>query len=338
MHPYNEYIVSEGLHLSREKVPVADVPIPVATGRSTRPRMAIRKVVAQRYLLAMALAGVAWMFIFNYLPMYGLLIAFRNYSITRPFSEAPYVGLLHFRAFFADPNFPLVMRNTFGISSLKLLVGFPIPIVFAVLLSEIRHSGFKRVVQTITYLPHFLSWVILGGIMMHWLSDIGLINRLLLEFGLLDEPVFFLAEPRMFWAIAVASEVWKETGFNAIIYLAAIAGIDPQLYEAADLDGASRYQKIRHVTLPGITGTIVILLVLNVGYLLNTNFDQILVLTNQLNIDTSNVLDLYVYRVGIQSARYSFSTAIGFFRSIIALILLISASVTTRRLTGHSMF
>ena len=334
-------MVNEPTDAGRQNRPVGPAPgnpVRAANGLSVRLRVFARSLVRQRYLLAMALAGVAWMFVFNYLPMYGLLIAFRNYSITRPFSEAPYVGLTHFRAFFADPQFPLVMRNTLGISGLKLLVGFPIPIIFAIMLSEVRHSGFKRVAQTITYLPHFLSWVILGGIMMHWLSDIGLINRLLVALGLLDEPVYFLAEPRMFWTIAVASDVWKETGFNAIIYLAAIAGIDPQLYEAANLDGATRYQKIRHVTLPGITGTIVILLVLNVGYLLNTNFDQILVLTNQLNIDTSNVLDLHVYRVGIQSGRYSFSTAIGFFRSVIALILLISASFTTRRLTGHSMF
>jgi putative aldouronate transport system permease protein len=334
-------MLNEVVDAERHPPPLTPSPgIPTATVSPLSVRLSLftRSVVRQRYLLAMALAGVAWMFIFNYLPMYGLLIAFRNYSITRPFSEAPYVGLTHFRAFFADPQFPLVMRNTLGISGLKLIVGFPIPIVFAIMLSEVPHSAFKRVVQTITYLPHFLSWVILGGIMMHWLSDIGLINRLFVALGLLDEPVYFLAQPRMFWTIAVASDVWKETGFNAIIYLAAIAGIDPQLYEAANLDGATRLQKIRHVTLPGIAGTIVILLVLNVGYLLNTNFDQILVLTNQLNIDTSNVLDLHVYRVGIQAGRYSFSTAIGFFRSVIALILLMLASFTTRRLTGHSMF
>jgi putative aldouronate transport system permease protein len=230
------------------------------------------------------------------------------------------------------------MRNTLGINGLRLAIGFPLPIVFAILLSELAWPGIKRAVQTISYLPHFISWVILGGLLVTWLSDVGIVNAILLKLHVIREPIFYLAEPRYFWWIAVVSDIWKEMGWSAIIYLAAITGIDPQLYEAATIDGATRWQKTRFVTVPSIRGAIAIMFVLTVSYLLNSNFDQIFVLKNQLNVPASDVIDIYVYRMGLQAGRFSYSTAIGLFKSVIALGLLVLSNRVARRLTGASIF
>jgi putative aldouronate transport system permease protein len=298
----------------------------------------IRRLLAQRDLQLMALLGLAWMFIFNYLPMYGIVIAFKNYNILKPVWAAPWAGFEHFREFFTDGSFVRVMRNTLGINGLRLAIGFPLPIVFAILLSELAWPGIKRAVQTISYLPHFISWVILGGLLVTWLSDVGIVNAILLKLRVIREPIFYLAEPRYFWWIAVVSDIWKELGWSAIIYLAAITGIDPQLYEAATIDGATRSQKTRYVTLPCIRGAIAIMFVLTVSYLLNSNFDQIFVLKNQLNVPASDVIDIYVYRMGLQAGRFSYSTAIGLFKSVIALGLLLLSNRVARRLTGASIF
>lgn len=298
----------------------------------------LHRIKRERYLQMMALLGVTWMVIFNYIPMYGIIIAFKDYSIIKSISEVDWVGFKWFIEVFEDENFLPVMRNTLVISLLKLIIGFPLPIVFAILLNEIRQGNFKRIVQTISYLPHFLSWVILGGIMMTWLADVGLFNEIIALVSPNHEPVNYLARPQYFYFITVISETWKELGWNAIIYLAAISGIDPQMYEAATVDGASRFQKIKFITLPSIQGTIAILFVLAVAALLNTNFDQILVLKNSLNASTAEVIDTYVYRMGIQASRFSFATAIGLFKSVIALILLLLANKTTKKLTGHGLY
>jgi putative aldouronate transport system permease protein len=298
----------------------------------------LRRLLAQRDLQVMALLGLAWMIVFNYLPMYGIVIAFKNYNIVRPIWTAPWAGLEHFREFFTDGSFVRVMRNTLGINGLRLAIGFPLPIVFAILLSELAWPGIKRAVQTISYLPHFISWVILGGLLVTWLSDVGIVNAILLKLHVIREPIFYLAEPRYFWWIAVVSDIWKEMGWSAIIYLAAITGIDPQLYEAATIDGATRWQKTRFVTVPSIRGAIAIMFVLTVSYLLNSNFDQIFVLKNQLNVPASDVIDIYVYRMGLQAGRFSYSTAIGLFKSVIALGLLVLSNRVARRLTGASIF
>ncbi|WP_138752990.1 ABC transporter permease [Paenibacillus sinopodophylli] len=298
----------------------------------------LRKLVNQRYLQAMALLGVAWMVIFNYIPIYGIIIAFKEFNIIKPISEAPWVGMDHFKAFLEDDNLKYVIRNTLGMSFLKLLIGFPLPILFALFLNEIRSIRFKRSIQTISYLPHFLSWVILGGIMTTWLADVGIINDVLLWLHIINEPIVFLAEPSYFWGLAIISDIWKELGWSAIIYLAAIAGISPELYEAATIDGAGRFQKMFYLTLPSIKGTISILFILAVSGVLNSNFDQIMVLKNQLNESTSNVIDVYVYQVGLQQARYSYSTAVGLIKSIIALILLLTANFVSKRLNNTSLF
>lgn len=292
----------------------------------------------QRYLQLMVIPGVIWMFIFNYIPMGGVAIAFKNFKITKPISAAPWVGFEHFIEFFKDEQFVSIMVNTLGISVLKLVIAFPLPILFAILINEIRSAKFKKSIQTISYLPHFISWVVLGGIMITWLSDTGMINELLVKFGVMKTPVSFLADPKYFWGLTIISDTWKELGWSAIIYLAAISGIDQQMYEAATVDGASKLQKILYVTLPAIKGTIAIMFILAVANMLNSNFDQIFMLKNVLNAPRSEVIDTYVYQMGMRAGRYSYATAIGLFKSVIAMILLLTANFTTKKLQGRSLF
>jgi len=297
----------------------------------------LRKLVSQRHIQIMALLGIAWMIIFNYIPMYGVIIAFKDYDIIRTISEAPWVGLEHFKEFLSDENFGYVMKNTLGISLLKLLT-FPLPIIFALFLNEVRSLRFKRAIQTISYLPHFLSWVVLGGILATWLSDVGIINHILMGLHFIEEPISYLAEPKYFWTIIITSDIWKELGWSAIIYLAAITGISPEMYEAATIDGAGRFQKMWYITVPAIKATISILFILAVSGVLNSNFDQILVLRNSLNDSASNVIDYYVYYTGISQGRYSYSAAIGLFKSVIAITLLLIANQVSKKLNDTSLF
>ena len=301
----------------------------------------------EKYLQAMALLGIVWMLIFNYIPMYGILIAFKkNFMVTTPlfsrkFFSTPWAthgGFQHFLNFFKDEEFLHVMATTLGISILKLIFNFTLPIIFALLLNEVRNMKFKKAIQTITYMPHFLSWVVLGGILTTWLGDGGLFNDLLIKMGVLKESVAFLAYPKYFWAITVLSDLWKELGWSAIIYLAAISGIDQEMYEAAKVDGANRWKQIWTITLPSIAPTVTIMFILAVGGLLNTNFDQILVLNNPLNAPRSNVLDIYVYQTAMRGMRYSYASAIGLFKSVIAFILLFIANQVTKRLNDTSLF
>ncbi|MGG1877054.1 ABC transporter permease subunit [Paenibacillus cisolokensis] len=298
----------------------------------------LKKLYSQRHLQIMALLGVAWMFVFNYIPMYGIIIAFKEFNIIKSISEAPWVGLDHFREFFSNDDFAVVMKNTLGISLLKLFIGFPLPIIFALFLNEVRSVRYKRTIQTISYLPHFLSWVILGGILITWLSDVGVINKLLLALNLINEPITYLAEPQYFWGIVIASDIWKELGWSAIIYLAAIASVSPEMYEAATIDGAGRFQKMWYITLPSIKATISILFILAIGGVLNSNFDQILVLRNPLNESASNVIDIFVYHTGLQNGRYSYAQAVALFKSVIAIILLLIANRVTKKLNDTSLF
>jgi putative aldouronate transport system permease protein len=292
----------------------------------------------QKYLHLMVIPGIIWMIIFNYIPMYGIIIAFKNYTIIDTFNSAPWVGLENFREFFMDDNFFVVMKNTLGISVLKLIIGFPLPIAFAIMLNELYNTRLKKYVQTISYLPHFFSWVVLGGIMINWLSQTGLMNKVLIGAGLIQEPIVFLAHPKYFWGISIISDIWKELGWNAIIYLAAIAGINPTLYEAAKIDGAGKLAQIWHITLPSIKGTITILFILAVSGILNTNFEQMLVLQNPLNLEASEVIDTFVYKMGLQSLRFSYATAVGLFKSVIAFILLVSANYTSKKINGKALF
>lgn len=292
----------------------------------------------QRILQLMVLPGIIWMLVFNYIPMGGIVIAFKKFKITRSILEAPWVGLKYFKEFLQDSNFADIMTNTLGISILKLLIGFPLPIIFALLINEIRNLKFKKFAQTISYLPHFLSWVVLGGILTTWLSKSGIINDFFIAMRIIKEPISFLGQPKYFWGIALISDSWKELGWSAIIYLAAITGVDQQMYEAATVDGATKIHKILYITLPSITGTIAIMLILQVSGLLNSNFDQIMILKNQINIESSQVIDTYVYQVGMGLGKFSYATAVGLFKSVIALVLLLISNKTCKKLLGRSLY
>jgi putative aldouronate transport system permease protein len=306
----------------------------------------IKRLEREKYIQFMALAGLLWMIVFNYLPMYGIVVAFkRNYRIIDNLFSwsfltsqwAPSGGFGHFIAFIKDPEFLNILRNTLGISLLKLFIGFPLPIIFALLLNELRSEKFKRAVQTISYLPHFLSWVILGGIITTWLSENGFLNEVLVNSGILKEGISYLAYPQYFWGIVVISDIWKGLGWSSIIYLAAIASIEQEMYEAAEIDGVGRFKKIWYITLPCIMGTITILFILAVGGLLNSNFDQILVLWNPLNSSRSNVIDIYTYHVAMRSMRFSYASAIGLFKSVVAFLLLFGANQVTKKLNDVSL-
>ncbi|WP_130607584.1 ABC transporter permease [Cohnella abietis] len=332
--------MSYTFEINKEEAAKVDAAVETAKkpGNKQTNRRWLRRFYKQRYLQIMALLGVAWIIVFNYVPMYGIIIAFKDYDIIGSISSAPWVGLDNFKEFFEDENLAYVVKNTLGISLLRLIIGFPLPILFAILLNEMRSARLKRGVQTISYLPYFLSWVILGGILSTWLADVGIINQLLLKLHFINEPISFLAEPSYFWAISIISSIWKELGWSAIIYLAAIASISPELHEAAKIDGAGRFQRIRHITLPSIAGTISILFILAVSGLLNSNFDQIMVLRNSLNESASNVIDIYIYQTGLQSARFSYSTAVGLVKSVIALVLLLVSNSVTKKINNTSLF
>jgi putative aldouronate transport system permease protein len=298
----------------------------------------IKAFVKQWQLQSMVIPGIVWMFIFCYIPMFWLIIAFMDYNIAKPMLESPFVGLKHFEEFLADERFWRSIRNTLGMSTIKLVLGFPIPILFALLLNEIRQVRFKRTVQTISYLPHFIAWTIFGGITLNWLGEGGVVNQLMMGLGLQDREILYISDPKYFWWIVYFSDTLKETGWSAIIYIAAISGIDPALYEAAEIDGASRWQRMWHITIQGIRPTIAILFILAVSGLLGSNFDQIFMLKNNMNLKMAESLDLYIYNMGLVSGRHSFSTAVLFARSIVALALLLLANQASKRLTGEGIF
>lgn len=281
----------------------------------------------------MVIPALLFIFVFMYIPMYGVLMAFQDYDIFKGFLGSPWVGFKHFRMFFEAPEFWSIMRNTTVISLLKLLIGFPAPIVLALMLNEVRHLFFKRLVQTISYLPHFLSWVIVSGLVISMLSvDSGSVNILLQKLRLIGEPINFLSIPDYFWAILITTGVWKEVGFATIVYLAAIAGVDPHLYEAAAIDGAGRWKQIVMITIPCIAPVIIIFLILAIGNILNAGFEDILLLArNPVLRDVSDVIDTYVYRVGILSSRYSYATAVGLFKAVISVGLLTIANAIARK-------
>ncbi|RIX60412.1 sugar ABC transporter permease [Paenibacillus nanensis] len=285
--------------------------------------------------------GLLLVFVFSYLPMYGVLTSFMDYSIFTGGNiwANPWVGFKHFKMFFEAPEFFEVMRNTIVISLLKFVIGFPAPIALALMLNEVRHMVFKRVVQTITYLPHFMSWVIVAGLTMAMLStENGSVNMLLEKIRLIDEPVNFLSIKEYFWSILVSANVWKEIGFGSIVYLAAISGVDPHLYEAADIDGASKFRQIYFITIPSILPVIIIFMILSIGNLLNAGFEDILLLaTNPVLRPVSDVIDTYVYRVGLSNFRYSYATAVGLFKAVISIGLLTMANYLARR-SGNSLW
>ncbi|ANE46420.1 protein lplB [Paenibacillus swuensis] len=320
-----------------------NTPIP-ASVHSRRGKQALPgRMLRQWDLQLMAIPAVLFILIFSYVPMYGLVMAFQDYNIFDGISGSPWVGFKHFDMFFNSPDFWLVMKNTLLISFLKLLFVFPAPILLALMFNEVRNVAFKRVIQTVTYLPHFISWVIVAGFVSTILAvDGGSMNGLLIRLNLITEPVNWLSIPEYFRTILISAGVWKEIGFGSIVYLAAIAGVNPHLYEAASIDGASRVKQIFTITIPSIAPVIIIFLILAIGNILNAGFEDILVLTNNGNnailTDVSEVIDTYVYRTGIGEQRYSFATAAGLFKSLINVILLVTANAAARKWGNQSLW
>ncbi len=298
----------------------------------------LNRFMRQKNLQFMVIPGVVWMFVFCYIPIFWLIIAFKEYDITKSMLNAPWVGAKHFQDIFNDSRFYDVLVNTVGISFYKLIVAFPIPIIFALFLNEIISVRFKRFVQTVTYMPHFISWAIFGGILLNWLSDTGFINNVMIALHLQSDPVFYNSIPEYFWRIAVLSDVWKEMGWNAIIYIAAISSVDQDLYHSADIDGAGRFQKMWYVTVQSIRPTIAILFILAVSNVLSGSFEQIFVLRNNMNLPASETLDLFVYNMGIVNGRFSYSTAVLLFKSVVSLALLLLANLVSKKLTDESLF
>ncbi|TBL68314.1 ABC transporter permease [Paenibacillus thalictri] len=292
----------------------------------------------QRFLYYMSVPFVLWVIVFSYIPIWGWLMAFQNYKPGRFILDQQWVGLSNFVQLFTDDKFYLVLRNTLVMSGMSLVVGFTLPILFALLLNELKGQLFKRSVQTISYLPHFVSWVVVAGIVTKMLStDGGIINQLLLGLQLTDQPIQFMARANWFWTIVTASDAWKETGWHTIIFLSAIAGIDPELYEAATVDGAGRFQRMRHITLPGIRSTFMILFILAIGSLISIGFEKQFLLGNPIVADYSQVLDLYALNYGIGMNRYSFGTAVGMFNSVVSVILVVTANGIYKRYTKESI-
>lgn len=288
-------------------------------------------------LYSMLLPGVLFFLIFKYIPLGGIVIAFQDYNVFMGIFDSPWVGLKHFYNLFEYPEFYEILTNTVLISLYQLLFGFPAPIILALLLNEVRKRYFKQTVQTVLYLPHFLSWVIVGGLFISLLSPTsGLINEIIKLFG--GEPIFFMQEPQYFRSIIVGSSIWKEVGWGTIIYLAAMAGINPELYEAAEVDGAGKFRQALNITIPSILPTIMILLLLRIGNILDLGFEQIYMLLNPLVWDTGEVFDTYIYRVGLLGGQYSYTTAIGIFKSVVGLLLLVGANRLSRRMTGNSIY
>lgn len=300
----------------------------------------------QLSLQLFALAGILYLLIFNVIPMVGVIMGFKDYQITMGFKgifTAQWVGLKYLKEFVNDYQFPVLVKNTIGISLLKLVFTFPLPIVFAVMLSEMKNGALKKITQTTSYLPHFISWVIISGLSFQFLSSKGIINTLLMKIHLLEKPIGFLTDPSKYWGLATALDVWKETGWWAIVFLAAIMGISQEMYESAKLDGANRLQRIWYITLPCIKPTIVTVLILSLGNLFGgglsgSSFEQSYLLGNAMNNESSSIIQTYVYNVGLANGRYAYATAVGLVQSVISLIFVFGSNFISKKVAGSSLF
>ncbi|WP_240420093.1 ABC transporter permease [Paenibacillus periandrae] len=284
----------------------------------------------------MLLPVLAYYFLFHYVPMAGSIIAFKNYAPGRGILDSPWVGLANFKDFFQSVYLWRLIRNTLTINLYELLFGFPAPIILALMLNEVRSRFFKRSVQTITYLPHFISVVVTVGIVLDFFSSDGIINALVTAFG--GKPLSYMTEPNLFYSIYVGSNVWQQLGWKSIIYLAALSAIDPTLYEAANVDGAGRWAKLKHITLPGMMPIIVIMLILQIGNMMSVGFEKVMLMYNPSIYETADVISTFVYRKGLQDMNYSYSTAVGLFNSAINFTLLILANTISRKVSENSLW
>ncbi|MBO0995757.1 ABC transporter permease [Bacillus sp. SD088] len=299
-------------------------------------RRLVKDLKRNKYIYIMVLPVVIYYLIFHYGPMYGVQIAFKDFSLTEGIWGSEWVGFKHFLDFFKGYYFWRLIRNTFLINIYELLLAFPAPILLALLLNELRRIWFKRVVQTISYLPHFISVVVVVGMLVDFTTQNGLINQLLSIFGV--EPISFLQKPEWFRTLYIGSGIWQSIGWGSIIYLAAMSNINSELYEAAKIDGANRFKQALHVTIPGIAPIIIILLILQIGSMMSVGFEKIILMYNPLTYDTADVISTYVYRKGILEANFSFSAAVGLFNAIINLTLLVLANRISAKVSETSLW
>lgn len=306
-----------------------------------------RKFRKQWQLQVISLSGMFILFLFSYLPLFGIVIAFKNYSINMGLSgifTSEWVGFKWFKDFFSFYRFGEIFRNTLVLSVAKLIFTFPAPILLALLLNEVRSRKFKKVVQTVSYLPNFISWVLLYTIATAFLNtNTGIVNDVLMKLGLIDAPIPFLTSPDYFYGMSIFMAVWKNCGYWAIIFLAAISGIDSQLYEAAEIDGAGRLARVRYITLPGIKASIVTVLILSIGSLLGggmggSNFDQAYIFGNTFNNATSEILQTYAFKSGLSNGRFAYATAVDLFQSMISIVLILTSNWGAKKLTGEGLF
>ena len=298
----------------------------------------LKQIVNNRYLLLLFLPGFIYFIIFKYGPMYGVSIAFKDFLPTEGIAGSPWVGLKHFEKMFTSMEFWMVFRNTLIISIYSIIFVFPVPIILALMLNELRSMVFKRVTQTLIYLPYFISWVIGAGLIIELLSpESGVINYIIKLFG--GQPIYFITKKEYFRPILVITSIWKNAGWGTIIYMAALAGIDIEMYEAAVIDGASRFQKMIYITIPSIVNIIIIMFILRIGFILNADFEQILNLYNPLVLDVADIIDTYIYRVGLLGSisTYSYAAVVGLFKSIIGLTLIIITNKLADRFTSGEM-
>ncbi|WP_246302632.1 ABC transporter permease [Paenibacillus plantarum] len=324
----------------------------VGTSQRTKQLTAVKRsiwheIVQQKYAHLFVLTGMLFVFVFHYLPMFGILMAFKNYSIStgiKGIFTSEWVGLKYFNEFVHAYNFKQIVTNTLAISLLKLVFTFPMPILLAIMFNEVRHQLFKRFAQTVSYFPHFISWIVVSGLLVVFLStNSGIVNDLLKGLGIVKESLPFLSSPDYFWGLAVTTAMWKEAGWWAIIFLAAISGLDPTLYDAAEMDGAGRLRRIWHITLPGIRGTIIVVLILAVGSMLGgglvgSNFEQSYLLGNSINNERSEILQTYAFKMGLAQGRYAYATAIDLIQSVIAIILVFGSNYLSKKVTKNSLF
>jgi len=295
-----------------------------------------RDISMHKYKYLLVLPVIAYFIIFHYKAMYGIIIAFKNYRASRGISGSEWVGFRYFEMFFKDPYFFRVLRNTLTINILQLIFSFPVPIFLALLLNEVRVSWFKRSVQTITYMPHFISVMVVCGLVKSYCQSGGVINDVIAFFG--GERTNLLAEPQFFYPIYIISGIWQSAGWGSIVYLAALSGIDQEQYDAAKVDGAGRLQQMIHITLPGLTPTIVMFLILNMGRMLSVGADKILLLYQPLTYEVADVISTYVHRRGILGGEFSYSTAVGLFNSVVNVILLFTSNKISKKLGQSGLF
>lgn len=298
----------------------------------------IQRLKKEKVLWLISGIALVWVAIFAYIPMLGNIVAFFNYYPGQSLLECEFIGLKHFIEFFQLPDVWLILRNTLAISTLNLTIGFVAPIIFALLLNEIYNVRFKKIVQTISYLPHFVSWVVVASIMLTLLGNEGVVNEALMKLGVIKSPIRFMGKGENFWALLLCANIWKGVGWSAIIYISAIAGVDQELYQAGAVDGLSRFGMVRHITLPGIAPTIILLFILGIGGILNAGFEQQLLIGTPQTRDYHEVIDTYVYRYGIQLGRYSFATAVSLMKSVIGFALVIISNKLSKKLTDMALF